>query len=275
MTTADPAPNPNPHSHSHPYGAAETHATGSADRFHGAQVHDTGFADDDGSADPVLTQAMARAAAARQQAETVAAGLVQTGTGQDLSDVVEALRGGRLLVALVAVLDSTDPLGSEKDSHLAAAMWSRPDGRVGLLAFSSVDAMRRWRSDARPLPTAAATVAQAALQDGADALVLDLAGPATVVIEGPALWAVAEGRALLAADQDSQVAKRVAAAVHRALGEISHRVTATDEVDLLVLLGSEAAAAPDAVTALATDLAQDPVLRSRVARGIHIGVESN
>jgi hypothetical protein len=177
-------------------------------------------------------------------------------------------------VALVAVLESTNPFGAEKDSHLAAAMWSRPDGRVGLLAFSSLDTLLRWRPDARPLPTAAATVAQAALQDGADAVVVDIAGPASVAIEGPALWAVAEGRPLLRADQDPQVATRVGAAVRRAMGALSHRLTATDEADLLVLLGPAAAADPAAVTALATELSADPVLRSRVARGIHIGIES-
>lgn len=264
---------PNPPGQSH--GAAESHATGSPERFHGAQVHDSGYTDDDGSADPKLAAALVRSVSRRDQVgstEPTAGGI---GAGHGVAEVVHALRGGRLLVALVAVLDSTDPIGSEKDSHLAAAMWSRPDGRVGLLAFSSVETMRRWRPDARPLPTAAATVAQAALQDGADAVVLDLGGPATVAIEGPALWAVAEGRELLAADQDPQVLARVAEAVQRTMGEISHRVTATDDVDLLVLLGPEAAASPDAVTALATELAQDPVLRSRVARGINIGVESN
>ena len=269
------APDPPPDSSLRAHGAAEPQATESAGRFHGAQVHDTGYSDDDGAADPTLAAALMRVAAARDRAGPAIAGRGSTWDPDVISDVVEALRGGRLLVALVAVLDSTDPLGSEKDSHLAAAMWSRPDGRVGLLAFSSVDAMRRWRSDARPLPTAAATVAQAALQDGADALVLDLAGPATVVIEGPALWAVAERRSLIPPHQDPQVLANVAAAVSGALGAIGHRVTATDDVDLLILLDGEAAADPDAVTALATDLAQDPVLRSRVLRGLQIGVESH
>ena len=56
-------------------------------------------------------------------------------------------------------------------------------------------ALALWRNDARPLPVAALGVARAALEDGAEAVVIDIAGPAQFALSGPALWAVAEGRA--------------------------------------------------------------------------------
>ena len=57
-----------------------------------------------------------------------------------------------------------------------------PDGRLALLAFTGLEQMQRWDPDARPVPVPARTAALAALQDGAEALLIDLAGPVRYLV---------------------------------------------------------------------------------------------
>lgn len=237
-------------------GAAERHPTGSVDRFRDMVVPDSGFGEDDGSAPVELAAALA-------------------GHPPETAAVVAALRGERLLVALVAVLESVDPIGSEKDSHMAAAMMTREDGRKALLAFSSVAALALWRNDARPLPVAALDVARAALEDSAEAVVIDIAGPAQFALSGPALWAVAEGRALRAPWLDPEVESAVANAVDAELAGSGFRIDPGEDTDVVIVLtAGRTPLDPRGITALASRLSADPVLRSRLGRGLAIGVES-
>jgi hypothetical protein len=67
------------------------------------------------------------------------------------------------------------------------------DGRLALLAFTGTDALAHWDPQARPVPVAAQVAAQSAIQDGAAALVVDLAGPVRFVVEGDDLRGLAEG----------------------------------------------------------------------------------
>ena len=60
---------------------------------------------------------------------------------------------------------------------MASVLMRGSDGRLALLAFTGLEAMRRWNPDARPVPVPARTAALAAIQDGAEALLIDLAGP--------------------------------------------------------------------------------------------------
>jgi hypothetical protein len=53
--------------------------------------------------------------------------------------------------------------------------------------------LQAWNPEARPVPVTARLAAQAALQDGADAIVVDLAGPVTFAVEGDDLVGVAQG----------------------------------------------------------------------------------
>ena len=240
----------------HPHLSAATvghGAEGFGPRFHGAEIPEQVFGQDDGSAPPAVAAAVSH---------------------RDVPALVAALQGGRLLVALVAELDSVSPEGTEKDSHMAAAMWQRPDGRVALMAFSSVAAMAEWDPQARPLPVPAAQVAQAALADGADALLVDR----TVALAGPSLWALAEGRALMAPADDPLVRQVVeeAAAQSLAVAGLPAEVILAPMGDqgLSILLHPAAAAAREVVSDLAARLAGDPVLRSRVS-GMQIGVATD
>lgn len=127
----------------------------------------SGFAGDDGSADPRVAAAL------------------DAGDGEG---VLAALRAGaRLLVPLVAVLDERDAEGGDKSSHMASVSLVQQDGRRGLLAFTSVASMRAWDPQARPVPASAPDVARAALEEGADGILVDIAGPVRFAIDGASL----------------------------------------------------------------------------------------
>ena len=125
------------------------------------------FANDDGSADPTLA--------------TLIDQWVQGRT--PLALVTKVLAHSRVLVPVVAVLDDVHDDGTEKDSHMAMPMMVRPDGRKGVLAFSSMEALRRWQPDARAVPVWGLDAAKAAAGE-ADALVIDVMGPVRMPIQG-------------------------------------------------------------------------------------------
>jgi hypothetical protein len=149
-------------------------------------IPDSGFADDSGAADPSLTRALAAHAAGR------------TSSGE----VLAALQDARLLVPVVAVLGEVEVdehgLAHDKSSDMAAVLVQAADGSKGLLAFTSTESMTRWDPEARPVPVTAVTAATAAIQDGAEALLVDLAGPATYVVDGDDLTRLASGWRLVA-----------------------------------------------------------------------------
>jgi hypothetical protein len=80
---------------------------------------------------------------------------------------------------------------------MATVLVEGADGRRALLAFTGTEPLHRWNPDARPVPVAFRVAAQSAVQDGADAMVLDIAGPALFPLEGEALRAVADGHTLV------------------------------------------------------------------------------
>lgn len=112
-------------------------------------------------------------------------------------DVLAVLGETRLLVPVVALLGDAergaDGLVRDKSSDMASVLLTGADGRVALLAFSSMTTLAQWDPDARPVPVSGTQAAQAALQDGAAALLVDVAGPVSVVVEGDDLAAVARG----------------------------------------------------------------------------------
>jgi hypothetical protein len=126
------------------------------------------FPTDDGSADPALRA------------------LLSGGCGSE-EEMLRALAGSRLLVAVMSVADEVAEDGSDKSSHMAVVSMVNAAGEKGLLAFTGLDSMAAWNPDARPVPVPARSVAEAALADGAQALVIDVAGPARVVLPAQVL----------------------------------------------------------------------------------------
>ena len=110
----------------------------------------------------------------------------------DDAALLAGLAEARLLVAVVAVLDAVDEAtGADKESSMAVVSMVNASGEKGLLAFSGVDALQAWDPQARPVPVSAPMAAAAALDDGAQALVIDVLGPARRVLGGAALAALA------------------------------------------------------------------------------------
>jgi hypothetical protein len=210
------------------------------------------FPTDDGSADPAVRSSLL--AAARGELDTVA--------------LARALRDVRLLASVVAVLDERDPAGGDKSSHMAVVSMVSANGEKGLLAFTGVDSLAAWNPDARPVPSWGRDAARAAIDDGAVALVLDVAGPQSVVLGGAALTVLAD-------DLDLD---RLTALVHAALAPITAdgwaEVTVVDvrgqgiEADVLVVLEAAAGGHPDGrrVDALAEQAAGILVRRADIQR---------
>lgn len=143
------------------------------------------FPGDTGEADPALAAALA----------SYAAGEVP------YVEVLAALCGARVLVPVVAVLGDVEydaaGLPSDKSADMATVLLTGADGRQGLLAFSSLSTLQTWQADARPVPVAVRDAAEAALHDGATALLIDLAGPVPFAVEEQDLRAIAAGYALV------------------------------------------------------------------------------
>ena len=147
----------------------------------GRNIPDPGFAGDHGEPGAALAAALAA---------------YVEGSGSQVG-ALAAVRESRLLVPVVAVLGEIEVdergLGHDKTSDMATVLLQGADGRMALLAFSGMPGLQAWDPEARPVPVTARTAAQAALQDGAAAIVVDVAGPATFVVEGQDLEGLAQG----------------------------------------------------------------------------------
>lgn len=155
----------------------------------GRRFQENARAADDGSADPALLDALLR---------------FRAGTGSQ-AEVVDAFRDARVLVPLVAEKGGTlrddeqqgvGPTGLtvDKTQELSIVTVAAPDGRRVQPAFSSVDTMRRWDPDARPIPVEAVRVALSAAEEQTDLVVLDPASETEFVLRRPAVWAVAQSQ---------------------------------------------------------------------------------
>jgi hypothetical protein len=156
-------------------------------------IPDPGFSDDDGGADPHLAAALAAYDVA-PEAEQADRHL----------EALALLHDTRVLVPVVAVLGEVEydeqGLAHEKTSDMVAVLMTGRDGRTALLAFTASERLMEWNPEGRPVPVTARQAAQAAIQDGAAALLLDVAGPVLFAVEGEDLRALAEGHRLVRLD---------------------------------------------------------------------------
>ncbi len=239
----------NPWDHSHPparvTGAGGTDSAG--EPWGGRSLEPTGFEGDDGTADPALAAVLAR--------PVVDAALVR------------AVAAARLLVPLVPCIpDDGDP-----DAHasLATATLVAPDGSRALPAFTSLDALERWRRDARPVPMTPARAAQAAVAEGCDVIVLDVAGPHPAALRPSMVWALAMQREWLPAQEDPVVDRAVAMATRdepevMAYGLEGGEPSGTLRVVLTLVPGLSQRSVSALATRIGERLATDGELRARV-----------
>ena len=146
------------------------------------------FPGDDGSASADTRDALARAS---QQATPTA-----------YLSAVAALCTDRLLVPVVATATRLGEatgggLASDKEAEMAVVMLRTADGRQGMLAFTGLDSLRAWQSQARPVPITLDRLAATAQTEGATAVLVDFAGPAALVIDGEVMTSLAAGHRLV------------------------------------------------------------------------------
>ncbi|MEU8651126.1 SseB family protein [Streptomyces sp. NPDC048737] len=222
-------------------------------------IPDPGFSDDDGSADPVLSAALAAWAEDRTA----------------VRPVLEALKGTRLLVPVVAVLGEVEEdengLRREKTSDMAVPTLKAGD-RTALPAFTSTASLARWDPQARPVAVPLHQALRAAAHEKADTVVLDMAGPVAFELTGPALLALAEGRTTTDPLADPAVLEAVRAAVAAEPTVLrAHLVPGPSDGTLALVLAPDAAPA-EAAQAVAERIAADETLRARLVRGLDLAL---
>lgn len=214
------------------------------------------FRDDNGAADPRVAQALAAYVA---------------GEGSEQAALV-ALSAARLLVPVVAVLsDGSASTQGDKNSEMVLPTLIGQDGRPAVLAFTCLDTLARWRSDARPVPAEADRVWRAAVADGC-AVVIDVAGPVPLAVEGARLGALAAGQPVPPPHEDPDVRAAVEAAVaaEPAISGFHLAASSADGTDLAIRLSLAIGDWEPVVDRAASSIAAR--LAGRLRRGIEFSV---
>ncbi|QYF74320.1 SseB family protein [Cryobacterium sp. PAMC25264] len=202
-------------------GRPEGGADSAGQPWAGRSLDHAEFGDDDGLAPPALLDALQRFRA-RELGE---------------EGVIDALRSARLLIPLVTALGADDGqaesvgehgLRIDKTQELSIITVAGPDGRAVLPVFSSAAAMRRWNTEARPVPADAARVALAAAQEDTDLVVLDPTSGTEFVVRRPALWAIAQSAPWTPSYASRQVAAAFEESITTELAALSVSLTAGD-----------------------------------------------
>jgi len=168
----------------------------------------------------------------------------------------------------------------EKASEMAMPTLIGVDGRRAVPAFTSLDSLSRWQSDARPVPVTALAVWQSACADSS-AVVIDVAGPVPFAVEGARLAALAGGEPAPEPFADPDVQEIVAAVLARQLDVASFQLEPDDRghdlAIVLVLTGEAAADDQRDVAQLGADVADAVMARlgGRLRRGVAIWLGSD
>ncbi|WP_327120378.1 SseB family protein [Streptomyces sp. NBC_01341] len=229
-------------------------------------IPDSGFSDDDGTASPELTAALAAWAEDR------------TAVGP----VLAALRDARLLVPVVAVLGEVEEghqvpgkrgggLRREKTSDMAVPTLQAGDRRA-LPAFTSTASLALWDPGARPVAVPLHQALQAAAHEKADTVVLDLAGPVAFELTGPALLALAENRTSTDPLDDPAVVAAVREAVAAESAVLRAHLGPGQADGTLALVLAPDAVAAEAARRVAEALSASEVLRARLVRGLDLAL---
>jgi hypothetical protein len=213
------------------------------------------FRGDDGSADAGVAAALAA---------------YQAGEASEHA-ALTALAAARLLVPVMAVLAEAGDDGAGKNSEMALPTLIGHDGRAAIIAFTSLDALSRWRPNARPIPAEADRVWRAAAADGC-AVVIDVAGPVPFVLEGARLAALAAGQPVPEPHEDPDVHAEVEAVIAAESAIAGARLapggSAGGDLSVQFLLAADASGWEPAVARAAEGIAAR--LAGRLSRGIEI-----
>lgn len=220
----------------------------------GRDLSPSGFENDTGAADPSLLAALA--------------------TPSDDLALMRAVEAGRFVVPVVAEPTEVDVTGDhpvEKQVDMAAVTLVAPDGQRALPVFSGTGALADWDPTARPVPVTPARAGQAAVAEGCDVIVVDVAGPAARVLRPSMVWALAQQRPWEPPHTDPFVGRSVATALRDETEVTGHELeegTPRGEGVLGVVLdlrpGLTAEQVREVATRVGERLATDGELRARI-----------
>jgi hypothetical protein len=116
------------------------------------------------------------------------------------AQLANTLAGSRALIPLVThagdEFDADNPVMEDKIQELAVVTLAGPNGEQVYPAFTSAEAMRAWKVDARPIPIEFRRVALAAAGESIDRIVVN-PGSDQIVVRRPAVWAIAQGETVV------------------------------------------------------------------------------
>jgi hypothetical protein len=128
--------------------------------------------------------------------------------GDAYARAVAALCTARLILPTVPAPADAEPGASERrDRHeerpagpgpeMAVVQLRAASGDKAVAVFTGTDALQAWRPDARPVRCTLDDVAATVLETGSVAILVDVAGPHSLVIEAPLVAELAQGRRLV------------------------------------------------------------------------------
>lgn len=240
----------NPRDHpTHPSHVPGPRATDSAgETWTGRVLSPGGFESDLGVADPALVAAL----------------------GADDQTLMAAVAVGRFLVPIVAEPVQTaqrDGMVTDAAVDMAAVTLVGPDGRRALPVFTGLESLAAWDPAARPVPVTAERMAEAAISERCDVVVVDVAGPGRV-LRPSMVWALSQRRPWQPPATDAFVERSVGAATAPEASITAYDLADGADGTLTVTLTLVPGLSPEEVTALATRvgerLATDGEFRARV-----------
>jgi hypothetical protein len=190
--------------------------------------------------------------------------------------VLAVLADTRLLVPVVPVLTEEETVGGrrrDKHSEMALPTLVGDDGRRAVLAFTHTASLTRWRPDARPVAVHARQAFQAALDEAADAVVVDVAGPVPYAIEGDRLRVLASGNAIGGPHEDPVVLAAAHAATRSLPGVAAVRVLPGERTGLAIRLRLDPAADQGATLRAAADRLAGG-LPGHLTGGVELGLDA-
>ncbi len=223
----------------------------------GRRLPASGFADDHGEPDPNLLALLRRPTPRSNDDEAM---------------LLAVLARCRVLVPLVVAPAAKEGHAPPNRSsrELAAVTLTGRDGQRALPVFTGLPALTAWDAAARPVPVTASEAAHAALHQGCDVLVVDVASSFPAVLRPSMVSALAGGEPWVPAYRDPGVVRSAAAAVEDEPAVVRHELAAgapgTDAVVLTLWLrrGLDAEAVHQLTLRTGRRLGAAAELRSRV-----------
>jgi hypothetical protein len=150
------------------------------------------------------------------------------GTAASHAELMAALVGARVYAAITATataehVDGGTGLRAESSAEMAVVLVAAPDGARALPVFSSTESLEQWRSDVRPVALTGPEAAQAGLDEGAVALLVEGRITVTELPDLAAGWVPVPGSGLatrvgdVALRPPSEVPEALVAALRTAL----------------------------------------------------------